>query len=508
MAFPNLVNIGSSSNDGTGDPLRTALGKVNAKFARVPNVRDDFGAVADGTTDDYAAFRAMIDYCRDNDVSRAYVPSGVYYLSQELEIDAQMELRGDHGISFNHGSGTILRFPKNVNGLRVCRGSTSASGGLADDAIIANMELQCVDESGTSGHGIVLEARAKLVNMRVTLFAGDGIHIDATAPDENANCWAIERCYCTSNRRDGIFVNGADANAGYAIGINCASNGRNNIADDSFLGNTYFQAHASAAGKAYWVKGSDNQAYACILDHYSASNTVPVTGADWATYWELADTSTSYAVTTLNRQYYADGGRNYKITSNNNRTNLVGCYSESGTPRVDLVEYPSQITGGFMSATTVEGNPIFPGGRGLDALTTDGSVTLTSYLGDRENNASLLMALGFKSDDQSTTWRLQYNPTSKIWSLQPNNSSASRCFYIVDNGGSTGLPSGCLDFNPLGLAIGGKRHFYGTAAPGSETWARGDIVYNTAPAALGFVGWVCVTAGTPGTWKGFGVIEA
>jgi hypothetical protein len=53
-----------------------------------------------------------------------------------------------------------------------------------------------------------------------------------------------------------------------------------------------------------------------------------------------------------------------------------------------------------------------------------------------------------------------------------------------------------------------KRITYGTAAPTSETWAVGDLCYNTTPAAAGYVGWVCVTAGTPGTWKGFGVIQS
>ena len=56
--------------------------------------------------------------------------------------------------------------------------------------------------------------------------------------------------------------------------------------------------------------------------------------------------------------------------------------------------------------------------------------------------------------------------------------------------------------------IGPIRVSYGNAAPTIGTWARGDVVYNTAPAASGFVGWSCVTAGTPGTWKTFGAISA
>lgn len=53
---------------------------------------------------------------------------------------------------------------------------------------------------------------------------------------------------------------------------------------------------------------------------------------------------------------------------------------------------------------------------------------------------------------------------------------------------------------------GNNTESYGTAAPVAETWARGDIVWNTTPLAAG-VGWICVAAGTPGTWYEFGVIS-
>jgi len=46
------------------------------------------------------------------------------------------------------------------------------------------------------------------------------------------------------------------------------------------------------------------------------------------------------------------------------------------------------------------------------------------------------------------------------------------------------------------------------AAPLTTAWQPGDIVWNTAPTAGGTVGWVCVTGGTPGTWKTFGAISA
>ena len=49
---------------------------------------------------------------------------------------------------------------------------------------------------------------------------------------------------------------------------------------------------------------------------------------------------------------------------------------------------------------------------------------------------------------------------------------------------------------------------YSFTSPTTGTWERGSIVWNTAPAELGFIGWVCTIAGTPGTWKSFGAITA
>jgi len=57
------------------------------------------------------------------------------------------------------------------------------------------------------------------------------------------------------------------------------------------------------------------------------------------------------------------------------------------------------------------------------------------------------------------------------------------------------------------LAVAGHSVQYGTAAPVTGTWAQGDIVYNTACAPGGNVGWICTTGGTSGTWKTFGQIS-
>lgn len=49
---------------------------------------------------------------------------------------------------------------------------------------------------------------------------------------------------------------------------------------------------------------------------------------------------------------------------------------------------------------------------------------------------------------------------------------------------------------------------WAAATPAGGYYNQGDVVYNSAPVAAGTIGWVCTTAGTPGTWKTFGSIAA
>lgn len=53
-----------------------------------------------------------------------------------------------------------------------------------------------------------------------------------------------------------------------------------------------------------------------------------------------------------------------------------------------------------------------------------------------------------------------------------------------------------------------KQIAYESAAPTSGTFNTGDIMLNNSPSAGGFIGWVCVSGGSPGTWKTFGSISA
>jgi hypothetical protein len=70
-------------------------------------------------------------------------------------------------------------------------------------------------------------------------------------------------------------------------------------------------------------------------------------------------------------------------------------------------------------------------------------------------------------------------------------------------------PDPSLQFTVNGdVSIGGKRFTSGATAPATGTFNVGDMCWNSAPGPNSYVGWVCVTAGSPGQWLGFGMIAS
>ena len=89
-----------------------------------------------------------------------------------------------------------------------------------------------------------------------------------------------------------------------------------------------------------------------------------------------------------------------------------------------------------------------------------------------------------------------------------NTSSASNpSLVIAGPDGSTGVSIAAAG---TWKVFGGTKSLSWSSgiAPTAGAWARGDLVFFTNPSAGGFIGAVCVAAGTPGTWKNFGAISA
>lgn len=71
-----------------------------------------------------------------------------------------------------------------------------------------------------------------------------------------------------------------------------------------------------------------------------------------------------------------------------------------------------------------------------------------------------------------------------------------------------GTPCSLVGGHNTDIGNGTQAVTYGAAAPAAGAWARGAICFNTEPSASGTPGWVCVAAGTPGTWKAMSSLAA
>lgn len=102
-----------------------------------------------------------------------------------------------------------------------------------------------------------------------------------------------------------------------------------------------------------------------------------------------------------------------------------------------------------------------------------------------------------------------------------NNSSTVQVFNFTTNPNNVILKNNLCDDLRIGVlrngnyntewvhanvtgyikSTGGGRIVYASTMPSAGTWKRGDIVFSSTPSAGGTLGWVCVAAGSPGTWK-------
>ena len=68
-------------------------------------------------------------------------------------------------------------------------------------------------------------------------------------------------------------------------------------------------------------------------------------------------------------------------------------------------------------------------------------------------------------------------------------------------------PDPSVDLHVNGaIKFSNNTHGAGDVAPTYGTFTQGDIIWNTKPAPGGWIGWVCIASGTPGTWIPFGAI--
>jgi len=168
------------------------------------------------------------------------------------------------------------------------------------------------------------------------------------------------------NKRTGIFVDGADSNAGIATSVDSSNNGRWGFFDSSFLGNTYVGCHAAANGVAGTAgntgssfvhyngpeNGNTDVRYAANIAASEADLVATVPGTDPGVWMAIAGLGVSPEHPTwLPGQAegtYFHGGA-YATDNLNARNLFLGCYTESGQSPAQIT-WPTQVFGGTQGA--------------------------------------------------------------------------------------------------------------------------------------------------------------
>lgn len=422
----------------------------------------DFGAVGDwnGTsgTDNLAAFNAAIasfpttfDDSTTSFGGEILIPPGKYYLSGTLEINRGIILTG-LGANYLNGS-VVLVFADNKNGIFIPSVATSSTGKAGNAPVIQNLVISKYTTSGTTGNGIVMNYKAKVINCSVIGFRENGIWIygnQAGTPSTNSNGWLVDSCELGGNGGNGLKVEGPDSNGGVGINILSNSNGGWGILESSFLGGTYI---------------------GCICE----TNTL--------------------------------GG--YKSTSNSSRTVFVGCYTEPGQPPNDLAPPAMFISGLQGPGNTTQTNGI---NSDIDRISIKNFAAGNALIGYQQPNTSG-SGLSFLDTQGLNVW--SFNKAVGKWGYNWSNIGSISGFVFYDqtattaNGYARNITAGSYGIGSyyFGEANQMLLRTIGSSAPTSGNYLVGDIVYNSAPAPGGFIGFVCTTAGSPGTWKTFGAIS-
>ena len=523
--------------DGEGAVPRTLADKLGERVSV-----KDFGAVGDGVTNDWPAFKAAHDSFGPSltNGGEILIPKGTYYLSQTWEITRRVTVRGTNSGDQPSTAGTILKFPANTTGIRVYSSIESPDGGSGAKSMFEDFCISAASKLST-GHGIHLSGYAFMSRLNIDGFAGDGIHIVASASNltGNANGWSIRDVRSKNHGGNGLYVDGQDVNAGYAVGLDCAHNGLWGIYDSSLLGNTYVATHINGNGRGAvkteggvnhslflgtYVEGAGNygseiEAPAIALggiggvfDDYpfvtisgdgSGARAEAVSSGGVVTRINVIDPGQNYTAATVSIHGGSGSGATASATVTNGRvmsvavTNGGSNYPHNSARRVKIKD--DGAAGGFITgriASTQFSNSEYPSKVEING-TSDSSIRCTAL---RDG------AIDFR-----------YNLAAGSWDWCWNKSTATTSVRFVagfsqnqTGGRSTKLPNGSVLF-PQGLWIGqtgnARQQTNAVAAPTTGEWARGDVVWNRNPSAGGKVGWVCTAGGTPGTWKPFGAID-
>ncbi|MFL6845158.1 MAG: hypothetical protein ACJ8ER_09790 [Allosphingosinicella sp.] len=523
-----------------------------------------FGAYGDyvvgsGGTDDFPAWQAAVDYLSFfkqsvehpwyNGLLPLHFTSARYLMSDTLDCAAgTFTLIGPNRGAPYGGHGAIIYTAAGKTGILVSAHNTSGLTGTKADGnptgigtTITGLHFNSLG-NGTGSNawqqdGARIRAFATLRDCTFSGFSRHGVNITASsggggAVEGNANTFALERVFAIGNRQCGIFVDGADANAGYGLACNASNNGTWGIKDSSFLGNSWIACHASDNGNkdlaAGWVPTADRVGamtrsggivyYVKNGQAALAKTYQPGVTAGWQNVWGVigAQNAHPYWPEWVDETAFVDGGP-YCTEDLNAASVFIGCYAEGAQPPSQISQR-SMVIGGLhgpgVTDAGASGKGPYLRANGGGALVADSFI---SSAVDPSSNKAVTVSFGnafnhavFDIFDEQ--YLGQYN-----WSLQVRDGGTLRWSHAnLDNrvpleftGETTTRTFGRSATVPfitavgvLGLGFGSNGRLLGfNGAHFGNGAASGETVFNSFASTAQVRGWQCVSGGTTSVWE-------
>jgi parallel beta-helix repeat protein len=162
----------------------------------------------------------------------------------------------------------------------------------------------------------------------------------------------------------------------------------------------------------------------------------------------------------------------YGIYLNNSSGDIIISSNSFTDVYAGVVSYAIYLLTGNVRPVTIVGNSLNRGTKSASAINTYG------VFADSPNQDFTNIVVSGNSFKKNA-----------VTAAYGSNSGTVFCYYYEE-------PSGDRVFlSPSG------------STPTAGTWSVGDKVLLASPTAGGYIGYVCTTAGTPGTWKGYGAIQ-
>lgn len=478
-----------------------------------------FGATGNGIDDDSPAIQAAIDAAASVSASGAFgaivlFPKGVYLCNTKLIQKDGVWLQGS-GVP-----GTIVKASATFNDTALL--TNEHHDGTQEFAGIRDMTFNGAKDDGAICSVAVVDyvslfVNTSIDNVEVMNGSAIGLRIAAEGTPGGMGPILVQNSWVNHSGTHNIRVEDAAGNSGAADGI-------------VFINVT--SEHPGANSSCFYLKGNGHATqwnfYSCHVEMNGLNTGVTgftLDGVSAVTCRGLqlltgnaASVTAGVHITAAvqNTRYVFED-----ITNDNLITNVLIDDKQGVT-----------IAGGTFVTVWVASDRTIRGGQSFTPATASGSKSFIANgsdgtprfwfddLGRGTGNSQTSAALDLAANtiDGATTGRvlaLINNARTRAFGffypdgsfIRFRNFTTAAEAWDVDNVGNMrtwGRTTFGVGPNNDGVVGVGTR----AAAPTIGTHIVGEIVFNGDPVAAGFIGWVCITAGTPGVWKSWGVISA